>query len=100
MSDSKLDRFLKKYAGRRALVAWSGGLDSTYLVWRCLRAGIDVTAAYFEIVNNESKVKRERAALDRLEPMLRACASPLQFTVVKRAFSIEVDHCSPATYMQ
>ncbi len=72
MSDSKLDRFLKKYAGRRALVAWSGGLDSTYLVWRCLRAGIDVTAAYFEIANNENKVKRERAALDRLEPMLHA----------------------------
>lgn len=37
------------------LIPWSGGLDSTYLVWKSLKEGHHVNTAYFTIINNHTK---------------------------------------------
>jgi hypothetical protein len=47
-------------------VLWSGGLDSTYLIFKLLGEGHIVTASYCEITNNVDKTPRELAALDEL----------------------------------
>ncbi len=48
------------------LIAWSGGLDSTALVWRMLQAGHSVETIYIEIPGNGEKVKREQAAITKM----------------------------------
>lgn len=45
---------------KKVLIPFSGGLDSTYLVWKNLKEGNDVTIVYFEIENNAEKVKLEK----------------------------------------
>lgn len=54
----------------KILIPWSGGLDSTYLVWKRLTEGHDVYTEYFEMINNYSKVKRERAAIEKLRKLM------------------------------
>lgn len=48
------------------LVFWSGGLDSTYLVYKLLNEGHHVSSAYIEISNNANKVKREKSAIQQI----------------------------------
>ncbi len=52
-------------------VLWSGGLDSTYLIWKLLSDGYKVEAYYVEIANNPEKIAREKAAIDKLLPLLK-----------------------------
>lgn len=60
-------------AKKRRLIFWSGGLDSSYLVYKSLWEGYEVHAVYVEIGNNAMKVERERAAIKKMlvhfEPM-------------------------------
>lgn len=51
---------------------WSGGLDSTYLIYCRLSEGYKVSAGYVEIMNNEVQSKREQEAIERLVPLLKA----------------------------
>lgn len=44
---------------KNVVVLFSGGLDSTYLVWKNLKDGNIVTPIYIEVKNNEIKVKLE-----------------------------------------
>lgn len=53
---------------KRYFVAWSGGLDSTAMMLRLLKAGHHVVSCYVEVENNEAKTKRERFAIDRMRP--------------------------------
>lgn len=43
-------------------ILWSGGLDSTYLVYSALRAGSTVTPIYVQIHNNCEKPAYEEIA--------------------------------------
>ena len=52
------------------LVSWSGGLDSTYLIYKFLKEGHSVVAAYCEIINNITKTERERYAIEKLKHKL------------------------------
>lgn len=45
------------------LVSWSGGLDSTALIYRLLKGGHRVSALYTNILNNAEKADRELRAI-------------------------------------
>ena len=47
---------------RRILAAWSGGLDSTGMIYQYLEAGCNVDVVYGHFKNNEQKSERELAA--------------------------------------
>ena len=51
---------------KNVLIPYSSGLDSTYLVWKNLTEGNQVTVVYFEITNNDSKVILENIHRDYL----------------------------------
>ena len=52
---------------KRVLVAWSGGLDSTYLIQRYLEMGYGVDAVTCNLANaHMSQMKRERAAMKKM----------------------------------
>ena len=48
------------------LIPWSGGLDSTFLVWKSLKEGHNVTIVYFTILNNDSKTIVEKTLREKL----------------------------------
>lgn len=45
---------------KNVLILFSGGLDSTYLMWKNLKEGNKVYPVYFEITNNENKTIVEK----------------------------------------
>lgn len=47
-------------------VLWSGGLDSTYMIYKYLQEHHSVEAYYIEIKNNKEKTKRELKAIKEL----------------------------------
>jgi len=51
---------------KRVLVLFSGGLDSTYLIWKNLKDGNIVTPVYIEIKNNETKSILEKNRIELL----------------------------------
>lgn len=55
---------MKKY-----LVAWSGGLDSTAMIYKLLEQGHSVRAVYIELSNNMDKSRREKRAISQLMPL-------------------------------
>ena len=57
--------------GKKNLVLWSGGLDSTHLVYDNLSNGNKVSALYIELTNNDTKVKLEKAALKKMTKILQ-----------------------------
>lgn len=50
--------------GRKVGVLFSGGLDSTYLIWKNLKEGNIVYPFYFEITNNGGKPKLEKNRIE------------------------------------
>lgn len=52
-------------------VLFSSGLDSTYLVYKNLEEGNDVTPVYIEIKNNENKAKIEKQNVKMLYKLFR-----------------------------
>lgn len=68
MMKAKRNIFLNK----RFFVLWSGGLDSTYLIYYLLQSGAKVEAGYVEILNNREKVRREKRAIEKLVKVFRS----------------------------
>ena len=52
------------------LILWSGGLDSTYLLWDRLSNGYIVDVLYVALSNNDSNNKREEKARNKLRKIL------------------------------
>lgn len=50
---------------------WTGGMDSTAMILRLLAEGHEVHAGYVEIMNNPEKTKRERAAIQKILPIIK-----------------------------
>lgn len=48
------------------LVSWSGGLDSTYLIYKLISEGHRVDAVYTALFNNLGKTERESAAIESI----------------------------------
>jgi hypothetical protein len=51
---------------KKVAVLFSGGLDSTYLVWKNLKDGNEVTPVYIEIENNKTKSTIEKNRIELL----------------------------------
>ncbi len=51
---------------KRVAILFSGGLDSTYLMWKNLKDGNTVIPVYVEIENNEVKTKLEKNRIELL----------------------------------
>lgn len=56
---------------KRVAVLFSSGLDSTYLLWKNLEEGNEVTPIYIEIKNNENKTKIEKQNVEMLCELFR-----------------------------
>jgi 7-cyano-7-deazaguanine synthase in queuosine biosynthesis len=56
---------------KKVLVLWSGGLDSTYVVYKNLKDGNGVLPVYGEIVNNEDKTLIEKQQVEILHKLFR-----------------------------
>lgn len=55
----------------KLLIPWSGGLDSTALIYRRLKEGHEVTAVRFALENNEKQTAGERLAVENLSHWLK-----------------------------
>ena len=51
---------------KKILVSWTGGLDSTYLVYKLLNEGHLVNTCYTKILYNTNFTKRERKAISKM----------------------------------
>jgi len=60
------------YKNKRVFLLWSGGLDSTFLIYHLLRGGARVEAGYVKVLNNEEKAKREEKAIKKLVKEFRS----------------------------
>ena len=58
---------------KKILILWSGGVDSTCLIWRCLADDQyeTVLAGYVALDNNPAKTESELWAISRLLPLLQ-----------------------------
>ncbi len=57
----------------RFLVAWSGGIDSTYCLWWALNEidGGYLTAKHIQLINREGRHQAEWAAIQRIMPLMK-----------------------------
>jgi len=79
---------------KRVLIPWSGGLDSTALIFKNLEEGNHVTAVYFKLLNNSNKTKRELKAIHEiLKHMMKY---NLTFSYLEKTSSIEL--CNVTTH--
>jgi len=53
------------------LVLWSGGLDSTYLLWCLLSNNTVCDVLYVNVQNNTNMIKQEQAAIKKLKSILK-----------------------------
>lgn len=65
---------------KRILVSFSGGLDSTYLIYDNLKKGDKVSGLYTTILNNENKVTVEKFQVDKIVEVFNK-EFPDQFTL-------------------
>lgn len=56
---------------KKYFVLWSGGIDSTYLIYRLLNDGYNVDAGYVRIKNNSTKSKIEKLAIKEMLPYFK-----------------------------
>ena len=73
---------------KRVGVLFSGGLDSTYLVWKNLKEGNTVVPLYVEIQNNGAKPKLEKNRIELLREMFN---EEFDNRVEKVRYSLTVD---------
>lgn len=71
-------------------VAWSGGLDSTFLVWKLLSQGHSVDAVYLKVHNNKEQAERELKAIGEMTLLFSRGGKPFTFRGV--GVEITVNH--------
>lgn len=67
---------------KKAFVLWSGGLDSTYLIWKLLQDGYSVRAGY---INLGEQSKKELEVIEKLTPLFENYA----FTYVGKLATVD-----------
>ena len=82
------------------LILASGGLDSTYLMWKALEEGHKVIPVYVEIMNNSPKAERERKALDEIIRKLRKKYGGESIAVERTIMSLDVESRNECTMAQ
>ena len=73
---------------KRVGILFSGGLDSTYLVWKNLADGNEVVPIYIEIINNEAKSKLEKNRIELLWGMFR---EEFKFKIQNIVYALKMD---------
>jgi tRNA U34 2-thiouridine synthase MnmA/TrmU len=56
---------------KKYFVSWSGGLDSTFLIYKLLSEGYSVCSSYVKIGNNEEKTTRELNSIKNIIPLFK-----------------------------
>lgn len=56
---------------KNVFIPWSGGMDSTYLIQYYYEKGYSVSVGYINLDNNLDKTLMEKAAINRLLPILK-----------------------------
>ena len=56
----------------KTFIFWSGGLDSSYLIYDYLKDGYPVVAGHINIKNNAIQMKREQEAIKKMLPIFNA----------------------------
>lgn len=51
------------------LVSWTGGIDSTFLIYHLLEQGHSVEAVYTELLNNKHQTTREKDAINSMKSL-------------------------------
>jgi 7-cyano-7-deazaguanine synthase in queuosine biosynthesis len=75
---------------KNILVSFSGGLDSTYLLYKNLLEGHNVSICYTEIENNSSKVIVEKFCVERIIEELRKDFPGHKITIIDR-YNVKID---------
>lgn len=88
---------MKLVKGSNVLIPWSGGMDSTYLVYKAIMSGCIVTTAYYKIENNRIKVKAELKARQEMIPYFYELAREhgTRYNDLGVTFSVDVDNHNP-----
>ena len=71
---------------KRVIVLFSGGLDSTYLVWKNLKEGNIVYPVHITINGNQNKTIIEKNAIDKIHSMLLADDLPGELRSLKHVY--------------
>ena len=84
---------------KKVAVLFSGGLDSTYLVWKNLTDGNEVQPVYVEIENNKTKTILEK---NRTKLLVREFEKefPLKIREVKHILKVNVDAQEDSLYFK
>lgn len=69
-------------------VLWSGGLDSTYMIYKYLQEHHRVEAYYIEIKNNKEKTKRELTSIKELCKLFKDYA--FEYKGILAEFSLNI----------
>jgi 7-cyano-7-deazaguanine synthase in queuosine biosynthesis len=82
---------------KEVFLLWSGGLDSTFMIQTLLDSNpnVKVTAGYVELLNNYNKTKMEKAAIQKLLPILQKKYSD-RFVFLDTIYKAQV--CSVGTF--
>lgn len=84
---------------KRVGVLFSGGLDSTYLVWKNLKEGNTVVPLYIEIQNNGDKPKLEKNRIEVLRTMFNE-EFDNRVEDIRYSLSVEVISSSDGIHLQ
>jgi 7-cyano-7-deazaguanine synthase in queuosine biosynthesis len=80
-------------------VLFSGGVDSTYLIWKNLKEGNRVHPYYIEIKNNENKTKLEKNRIELLFTEFKK-EYPDLITNIKYGMDIYITESNGLSYVQ
>lgn len=81
-----------------AQVLWSGGLDSTYMIYKLLQEHYHVDAYYVKIGNNPAKTKRELLAIRKLSKLFTEY--DFEYTGILTEFTINISKNNELKYSQ
>lgn len=73
----------------KVYVAWSGGVDSTFLLMKLAESGYEIKAGYIELLNNTAKTARELAAIETIRETGFLDQHGVDYRGVVAKFSVE-----------
>jgi len=85
---------------KKVLITWSGGLDSTYLVYKNLKEGNMVIPVYLSIENNSIKVENEKKAIDKMYEVFKKLKLEGHLEPIRDDFNLTVSNASNLKFAQ
>lgn len=85
---------------KKVLITWSGGLDSTYLVYKNLKEGNMVIPVYLSIENNGSKVESEKKSIEKMYEVFKEMKLDGHLEPLRDDFTMGVNNASNLKFAQ